>query len=330
MLQLTNNPAHLASLQAILVAIGVTGTETRTDAAGDTLFLARELEQVSATSYDVLIDPIIGRQLVPFNTSVDEGAETYSYDMYDGFALAEWITNYASAVGQAEVFKTRFSATMRDIGSHYQYTYQDLQKAAFARKPVDRMRALKARQAHEQKIDDVIAVGDTARGIQGLTNSSNIPTVAPAVGTWDSATSGADLMKDLDKLTAAIEQASAGNFVADTAVLPLSVKPLLQQPFSTTDARSVEKVWLGNQPANGVKAIKYWKRLNTASAIGGPRAIAFKGGNQILEFLLAYDYRELPPQQVNYTTKVLTIGRLGGLTIHYALATAKMDLDASP
>jgi hypothetical protein len=131
------------------------------------------------------------------------------------------------------------------------------------------------------------------------------------------------MMQDLDKLVQAPEQASAGNFQADTIVMPLSMKPLMTQNFSSTVIDTVEAVWKRNNP--GV-SIVYWKRLNTASVGGGARALAFKKSNLVLEFLLAYDYRELPPQQVNYATQVNTIGRIGGLVIHYPLATAKMDL----
>src|SRR5687768_10741319 len=174
MLKITKNPAQLAMLQAALVLAGCVGEgsgSVRNDAAADTLYLARELEAVSARSYDVLHDPIKGRLLVPFNWEVPEGAETWSYDMYDGFAKAEWITNGASAVGQAEAFKTRTSKTVREFGSHYKYSIQDLAAAQMAGgRPLDRENAKMCRISHEQFIDDLIAVGDTTRGIPGLTN----------------------------------------------------------------------------------------------------------------------------------------------------------------
>jgi hypothetical protein len=333
MLQFQNNPALLTSLAAVLVAAGVVdpAKPVRQDAAADTLYLARELEFVSAQSYEVLVDPIKGRQFVPFSWIVPDGAETYGYDMYDGFASAAWITDGASAVGNADAFKTRTSRKTYMFGSSYKYNIQELAAAQMAGgRPLDRERARFCRIGHEQFLETLIAEGDTERSIEGLTNSTTIPDVAPVVGTWDASTSTTDLMKDLDALVQAPEQTSKQNFKADTLILPLSVKPLLRQIFSTTDPRTVEKVWLANQDADGVKVIEYWNKLDDASALSGPKGLAFKKSNMVFEFLGSYDFRELPPQQSGFWFQILTYANVVGLCFRYPLAMAQMDLDASP
>lgn len=332
MLRLVKNAGFLAAFAGVLSHLGALRTDaagSHVDAAGDTMHLARELEYVSAQTYDVLKDPIKGRTLVPISWEVPDGAENYSYDMYDGFALAEWITDYSSAVGQADAFKVRTSKPMRDFGSSYQYSDQDLAASSFAGgRPLDRERARMVRIAHEQFLDDVIAVGDTTRSIEGLTNSTVIPLVAPATGTWDASTTIAQLYADLDKLCQAPEQATAEQFKADTLVLPLSVKPLLTKPFSDSVTQTVLGVWLANQET--IKKVVFWKRLNTASVAGGPRALAYKMDPAVVQFLGSYDYREKPPQEKNYAVQILTKARVLGLCIRYPLAMAQMDLDASP
>ncbi len=299
----------------------------REDAAGDTLFLARELEQVSAKSYDVLKDPILARTLIPFVAELQEGAESWSYDMYDGFSQADWITDWSKPVGQADVFKTRFTHAPRHFGSHYAYTLEDISRSNFGRRPVDRERAKMCRKGHEQKLDDLIAVGDSTRGIAGLTNNANIPTISAVTGSWSTSTTPAQMMADLNKLVQAPEQATKGNFVANRLILPLSLKPLLCASYSTLNGQTVEKVWLEQQPANGVKSIDYWARLNLANAGGnGGRAIAYKNDPDVIKFVLAFDYRELPAQAVGYAFQILTMATVLGIVTVYPLGAAKMDL----
>ncbi len=306
----------------------------RADAAGDTMHLARELEFVSAQTTEVLTDPIKGRLFVPF-TTVPDGAETFAYDMYDRLAMAEWITNYASAVGAADRFKKRFYKPMYDFGSSYHFSIQDLQKAAYARTSVDRDRAVSCRMAHEQFLDNLIAVGDSDRGIEGLCNSTAFQAVQSTVGEWDFSDAeptdpdlyeakSISLYNDMHKLCDAVEQNSAENFTADTFLAPLSMKPVLMRRFSRYDARSRLEVFTSSRP--GV-TVSFWKRLNTASDANGPKCLAYKKSSQVLEFVLAYDFRETPPQVEGYAYQVLTYARVGGLVVRYALACARMDMD---
>jgi hypothetical protein len=325
----------LSVLGSVLAGLGVLGQiagqrrDGREDAAGDTLFLARELEAVSAQTYDVLYDPIKGRQMVTFTSDIPDGAESWSYDFYDGFGVADWVTNWASVIGGADAFKTRTVQLCYSFGSSYSYTVQDLAAAAFAAtgRSLDRERARRARLAHEYFLDNLVAVGDTTRGIIGITNASAIPTVTRGGGhAWtDSNLTTADIHKDLTKLSQAPEQASTENFVADTLALPLSMKPLLSQPYSTLNGDSILKVWLAGQES--IKRVIFWKRLNTASAASGVRALAYKNDPMVCEFKLAYDYREQPPQQVGLSFQIATVARVLGLVIKYPLGMAKMDLD---
>lgn len=339
------NPIDRETLQRVLADCGVYTSlaalrhDSRYDAAGDTLYLARELEAVSAQTYEILTDPLVGRQIVPFSWSVPEGAETFSYDYYDGFAQAEWISNYGVSVGNSDAFKTRVSHSMRDFGSNYHYSQQDLARAAFAAtgRGLDRERARFARLSHEQFIDDLVAVGDATRNIPGITNLDDfsiLTPTAPVVGTWDTSTEPVDLVKDVTKLWYTPEQASKGNFKANKLVMPLVVKPLLTQPYVTAagviTTRTVQQVLLEN--LEGLSSIQYWSRLDTASAVGGggPRALAFQSDPMVLEFLGSYDYREEPPQKIHRLFQIDTTARVGGLAIRYPLAMAMMDLDASP
>jgi hypothetical protein len=324
-----------------VVLAGTNWFQGREDAAGATINLARELEQVSAQTFDVLKHPQMARQIMPFVNELSPGAETFSYDMYDGVTQCEWITNWGTPVGQNDAFKTRMTGIAYSFAGSYGYTFQDLEAASFAGgRSIDAERARMNRLGHEQFLEDLAFAGNADRGISGISNlltnagytvqtygTAGAPFVKPVVGTWDTSTATADLIKDLDALLAVPEQNTKQRLVANRLVLPLSVKPLLTQPYSATDARTVETVWKQNHP--GVE-ILYWWKLDTASALSGPRAIAYKVDPAVCRFVLAYDYKEMPPETTAFQYTINTIARVLGTVSVYPLGMAMMDLDASP
>lgn len=304
----------------------------RNDAQGNAAFLARELEYVFARTFDVLYSPIKGRLLVPINHEVPPGAESFSYDQFDQIGLAQWVTNYASEPPRVDVFKKRFTAATYDFWSSYAYTVRDVKRAAMAAQVgppasahLDVKRAQTARLIMERFLDTVIATGDTTRGLLGLTNNTNIPTVSTTSGAW-SGDAASDIYADLTALCQAPEQATHTLFKADTLVLPLNQKATLSQPYSSFIPDSLISVWLRSQ--QDITTVEYWDKLNTASAIGGPRALAYAKNDTVLEFVVPQEYEEFPPQIENLETKIICLMTVGGLTLHYPLACAKMDLDA--
>lgn len=324
-----------------VVIAGTNWFQGREDAATATLNLARELEQVSAQTYDVLKHPMLARQIMQFSNELAPGAETFSYDMYDGIASCDWITNWGTPVGNNDASKVRMTGVAYSFAGHYEYTFQDLEAASFAGgRSIDAERAKFNRIGHEQFLEDLAFSGNADRGISGIRNlltnagytvqtygTAGAPFVKPVVGTWDTATAAADLMKDLDALLAVVEQNTKQRMKANRIILPLSAKTLLNQVYSSTDARSVETVWKGNNP--GVEII-YWWKLDTASAAGGMRAIAYKVDPSVCRFVLAYDYKEMPPETAAFVYRVNTIARVLGVVSVYPLGMAMMDLDIGP
>jgi hypothetical protein len=333
--KITGSPAlyqvHENVLRELGLHIDPSGV-ARADAAGDTMHLARELEYVSAQTYQVLTDPIKGREFVDF-TTIPDGAETFSYDMWDRIGTVDFIGNYSDFVGSADVQKARTSMPLWDVGGSYHYSVTDLAKAAFAKTSLPAERARSNRIVHEQKLDDLIALGDSVRGIKGL--DGDFQAVQSTVGEWDPSdveptdpdlyeAKSIQLQNDFNKLLDSVEERTAQNFTANYTAWPLSFKKVFSRRFSRYDARSREAVMLADR--QGV-TLKYWKRLDTKSALSGPRALAWTRSRLVLEFILAYDYRELPPQAHAYAYQVPTMARLGGVCNRYPIATSRMDLD---
>jgi hypothetical protein len=330
-MKIRNTPLFASFVTACLSMVGG-DTSFRADATGNAAFLARELEWVSAQTYNVLYNPIIGATLVPFNTQVPPGAETFSYDQYDEIGLAEWVTNYGDQPPRVDTFRKRFTAKCRSFWDSYAYTIQDLRASATAAQrgappgsSLDVQRAQVARNVLERFHDDVIAFGDTTRGLKGLANNSDIPEVASESGGWDGTETNDEIIADLIKLCHAPKQATHGLFTADTLVLPLSKEPRLSQPYSAFDVRSVLQVFL--QGATFIKSVQFWDKLDDATDETGPLALAYAKSPIVVEYVCPVRFEDFPPEQENLEFQVILHARTGGLSIHYPLAMAQMELD---
>jgi hypothetical protein len=331
----------------------------RADADGDTLYLARDLEQVSAETLDVLRFPLIGRQVLPFVNELTPGADTWAYDMYNVASKAEWISNWATIVGNTGAGKTRVSLRPRYFGNSYQYTMADLERAAMARGKLASNRALDAEEArgcrlgHEQFLDTLVWDGDASRNMPGLPGileaagfsigdfadistakgaEVQVPYLRPSHKLYTSGAftgTGPQVVEALTELVLSIGLNTGGGVKANKVLLPLSFQIRMRQPYSNSilDGKTIEKVFLDNNP--GV-TIDYVYPLDSKSAVSGSpggRAMAMFQAPQTAKFVLAYDFKELPVQVTGMAYTIPTIAFVLGVVSQRPLQMAQMDLD---
>lgn len=345
--------AHCDAIEKLM------GYSSREDAPAEesnsVLYFARDLEQVSAESLDVLRYPKMGRQLMPFVNELTPGADTYSYDMYNVTSQAKWISNWAMITGDAAADKVRVSIPTRYFGNGYSYTVEDLERAAFARgknpgnRALDAEKARANRESHEEFLDKLVSDGDASREIPGLPGlledlgftiadfdppnmggASPRPYLQPTHKLYTSSAFTGDGPKVVQALTELImtpKMNTKGTFDANRLVLPLSWQPIMSRPYSNSilDGKSIEAVFLQNNKQ--IAKIDYWHVLDTKSASGGPRALAYFASPRTFKFVLAYDYKELPVQVTDGAYRVATYGLVAGVVAQYPLAMAQMDLD---
>lgn len=304
--------------------------------AGEVAFVAKDLDYVYAQTYDVEYPELKGLQLVPVDTSVDPGAETFSYGQWDMIGKAKWISDYAKDFPMVDALLKRFVYVIAGIGVGYQYSIQDLRKAAMRRisagKSLDVARAEAAALAHAQFVDRVLCYGDTARGLDGFINHPDIPVASIPNGSWNTLTaSDADrdkIAQDLTFLSIAPEIATVGLYVADTLLLPLSMKQKLMNPTSTYIKQPLILNWLQNN--ENIKSIVWWNRLDAAYSEGTYSsneawAMAYKKDKKILWFCMPLMFTQHPPQQEGLAFKVPCESRVGGMAVPRPLACAKAN-----
>lgn len=293
--------------------------------AGETAMLARQLEFVYARTYDVKYAELKARRFIPIDTSVDPGAEFFTYRQWDQFGMAKIIANYADDLPRVDVLAKEYPAPIKSLGVSYGYSIQDLRRSAMAGAQLDTKRALATRRANEQAVDDIAAFGNADAGLGGFTNNANVPLVAPDNAPWSSATP-LEIIADMNKLADAIVAATLETFEPDTLLLDTASFGIINStPMSSTgdSDNTILQFFLKNTPY--IRNVDQWGKLTDAGAAGVTRLVCYKRDPEVLELVIPQEYEQFPPQARNLEFVIPTHSRIGGVSVRYPLAMAYMD-----
>lgn len=342
-----SNPQYLPEFHALLRGMNLQtlrqdAADERVD-AGEAAYVLKALEYVYSEAANKEYPEFLAKTLLPVDTRVPTGAESWTYYQWDRIGKAKFIQNYATDFPNVAAFLTRFNKPVAAVGVGYQYTIQDLRAAMSVQygtgAQLDQIFADTARLAHEMFIDDVAAYGSAARGIDGFVTHSAIPTVTVSAGggAWTttlatvSDANNAIIVADLNKLTQSVEQATLGIRKPDTLILPLSVKPRVMAPsaISQFNPGSVIELWLKQQDT--IKNVFFWSKLDAAQSDGNltantARAMVYKRDPSVVGLVIPQLFEQFPPQARGMAFKVPCHSRIGGIKLPYPLACAKMNV----
>ena len=138
-----------------------------------TQFVSRQLTGLAETIYKTDKPALKARQFLPI-ISRPSGEQVYSFRTSTGIGEAKVTDDYANDSPNIEVSLGEDLTKHVTLRDHYNISVDDLRKAAYANMPLDSMKALEARDAIERKIDALLAVGDSNRGVKGFINHSAV------------------------------------------------------------------------------------------------------------------------------------------------------------
>lgn len=301
--------------------------------ANEAAFFSRELEHIYTETYDIEYPDAKARLLIPVDTRVPTGAESFTYRQYDKQGEARIVSNYSTDFPNASVTGAEFPQRIVSIGNSYQYSVQDLRNAAQAGKPLDAMLAEAARFAQEVRLETLAATGDSqGTPIYGLTNAPNISaTTQVSTGTWKaqlntSLSAGVNaIVGDINAMAKKIFVDTLEKHTANTLVLPTDVYALLattpRSPTFTDD--SLLNYILKQNP--WLKSIESWNRLNTAGASSHGRVMCYDRNPRVLQLVIPQEFEQFAPQPLGMAWVIPCHSRCGGVTVRYPKAVTYMD-----
>lgn len=294
------------------------GTEDRQvrEDSGETAIVARQLEYIKTELFNIEYATPKALMLVPLDTSVPAGADTFTYREWDVVGTAEIISNYGKDLNRVDILVNEYPQRIVPIGDAYGYTVDDLRKAAFAQVPLDSMKAKTAKEAIDRKLDALIALGNTATGLKGFLNHPNVPRVSVPNGDWlNPLTTPDEILADLAVMEATVINQTIDTHHPTTIVLPLThYTKITNTARSANSDTTIKKFFLDN--SENVKEIVSWYRCNTAGPGSAPMAVCYEKSPTIVQAVIPVPFEQLPPEMRSLEWIISCLARVGG-TVWY-------------
>lgn len=300
-------------------------------------FLIRQGTLIEPTVYAMRYQEIQYQSLIPVDTSAPEWIQSVTYFSMDGVGQAQWFHGNANDVPKVELTREKFETSVSMAAIGYGYTLEELGTAQLLGMNLSADKATLSRRIAEEKIDAVGFVGDAAKGLTGLVNSSTpTATTAPADGTGSATTFASktpdQILRDINGQLTGIFTGTLGAEIADTILLPYAVlldlsTRRIDAVNQTTILEWVERNNIYTRTTGQPLTIRgVFGYLDTAGATSTKRMVAYRRSPEVLKMHIPMPFRFLPAFQSGpLKFDVPGIFRLGGVDIRRPKAVRYLD-----
>ena len=221
-------------------------SEIRNDDVG--LFLARELEQVLARTFEVQYADIKYSTVIPISTEIGPGADSFTYRIFDAQGSMKLIQDKASDLPRADVLRKEVTHQVRSLGASFAYSIQETRAAAMVPgMNLEQRRANAVRRAYEEKVQDVAYFGETAVSMDGFFNNANVDKTVP--NKWFDNCTTDEMLEILNEAPTSIVQGSNMKESPNTMLVPYDVYRIISTTArSTTSDTTVLEFFLRTNP----------------------------------------------------------------------------------
>jgi hypothetical protein len=290
-------------------------SDIRNDEVG--LFLARELETILAKSFEVSYSDIKYSTVLPVSSEVGEGADSYTYRVFDAQGKMAMIQDKGSDLPRADVLRKEVTLPVRSLGASFAYSIQETRAAAqIPGMNLEQRRANAVRRAYEEKVQEVAFFGDAASGIDGFFNSAQVDKVVP--NKWFASTSTPDEMLEvLNEAPTRIVSGSKQKEVPNTILLDYnSYRIISTTARSSTSDTTVMEFFLRTNPY--IRSIEPINELAAGnSSLSKDRMICYDRSPEKLQLHIPKTLEFLPPVRQNLEFSVAAHARIGGTAVYF-------------
>lgn len=316
--------------------------ERRGDAV-DTAFAARQLEYVYTQAvereFEALPFADQSDPLIPWDTQVDPGAETFVYYLTETSGTAVFLATMAGgqSLPSPSIYGTEVQGRCQGFASQITVTIQQLRRAAFAGRNIQADLGVGDKRAHAQVLNDVIAWGREDLGLPGFLNHPEVPRSVAAAKTaggttWAVATPG-ELAADVLALVNGMLEDTHEIYRPDTIAMParylrVLAQTRLSEDGSTGDQTSVLE-WIETalakagtpctfRPCEELRASKSYGYLDTDGMI------AYSRKEEHVSAVVPMWYEMQAVQQVGFNLNTPTESMIGGCKFPIPATAAMM------
>jgi hypothetical protein len=297
--------------------------------AGSPLFLREKRNTSKPQTYDAKPKELKGLLLIPVNTDAGPGARTITYRRYTGVGFAKIISDYANDFPRVDVYGVEETVKVHSIGDSYGYNIMEIREAAMTPgKNLDLRRAITAKRAHDEKVNDLALKGDAEHKIEGILKYPGITEATlPADGSGGSSRfkdkTEDQILRDINILTDAVMIPTYGREVPDTMLLPLSVYNLLANKRLGDNDKTLLRYILDNNPT--IKRIDWLNELSGAGAGKTDRVLIGKFDEEHITLEMPQPFEQFEPMQKGMEYTIPCHSRCAGVIVYYPMAFCFAD-----
>jgi hypothetical protein len=306
---------------------------TRLDAqAAPGAFLQKELQYVQAKAYEKEYPEIIYPKILPVSFEVPEGADTHKYDIWDRVGEADFISDSGDDLPTSDVKRGEVINTIRQIGTSFRYSTDEIRKAQFSGIRLDQRKADSATQSIEDRHNRCALFGAPGTGLKGFFNHPAVDrlviTGSATDGWFDAANITPDQMVAI--LNEGITyQGTVSNQVeaADSLLLPYADwRKVTTTKMGTNDSKTVLNFFLECNPQiKRVMPINELEPSKSGGSLTAKRMVLYKYSEDKLKYMISMATKFLPPQPINLAFKVPAESKSAGTQITFPKSVTYID-----
>ena len=258
---------------------------------------------------------------IPMQDGVQPWQSAWGYKVVSEVGMAAFIADYADDLPPVARFLTPKSVGIKTIGDSYAYSEFELQQWLATKVDLSRDDAETARRKIDEKVDDVLLMGDEGQGVTGLFNNENVTVVESTAGASGQTDFENKTYKEIVAQFRAVFAAQKNLFkdkkVAtkiDSVILPDDAFGYLE---TTNVSDSVDTSILDSLKAKFPQIVNWYRSelLEDAGANSTGRAVFYRKAKNVLSYVLPEPFRQKNPQEQALHYKVPCYARIGGTVI---------------
>ena len=291
-------------------------TEIRNDEVG--IFLARELETILARTFEVEYADIKYSQLIPISSEVGNGADSFTYRVFDKQGSMKVIGDKAQDLPRADVLRKEVTHPIRSLGASFAYTIQETRAAAMVPgMNLEQRRANAVRRAYEEKVQEIAYFGDAASGMKGFFNNDQVDKTVP--NKWFDTATTDEMLELLNEAPTRLVQNSNMKEMPNTMLVPYNVYRIISTTArSTTSDTTVMEFFLRTNPMiSAIEPINELEASKSGGTLSKDRIVVYDRSPDKLQLHIPQPLEFLPPLRQALEFSVAAHARIGGLALYY-------------
>lgn len=292
------------------------------------IFFQRQLEFLKARAYETIFASTKAMQLIPVSFEVPEGAKTIIWELFSEVGFAKLLAASGDDIPRVDVNVQEFTSPVKGGGAGFGISIDDIAAAQMAGVPLNARKATAATRAFTRLVNRIAWNGDVATGLPGFLSNTNVSTgtVPAGVGgtVWTLKTP-LEIVSDLNLVTTAPINASRGELMPDTILLPVAAHALAATtPMSVDNDKTILQFFLASNP--WITSIETLVELsatgNTVASLTTDAIVAYKRDPEFLTLEIPKMFRFEPVERRNLEFITNGHGKTGGVIIYQPLSIA--------